>query len=154
MLRWNTRKVTRKGDRLADEWLGPYTITDMTDKGLCTLGDGKGTDIKRKVNAGQLKPFLTRTETDKDQLDNDPEIAMDSIEESDIDQDVETNIGLQKLTLGPNKKTELRSKTVMDVWIYVSSSKPVLCVVSTHHIGGATVGWFTSCMRALLVSHS
>ena len=59
VLKRNVRKVLRKGDRLVQDWLGPYQTVDVTPKGLCTLQDSLSKTMKAKVNIGHLKPYLT-----------------------------------------------------------------------------------------------
>ena len=44
--------VSRKGDRLAQDRLGPYKIIDISPMGLCTLQDNSGINIKTKIMEG------------------------------------------------------------------------------------------------------
>lgn len=57
VMKLNARKQGQKGDPLAKEWQGPYTLMAIEGKGQCTLKAENGHDLKTKVNISQLKPF-------------------------------------------------------------------------------------------------
>ena len=59
VMKLNARKRSRKGDTLATEWLGPYTLSSISDMGQCCLQDLNGNVLKTKVNIAQLKPFYS-----------------------------------------------------------------------------------------------
>ena len=48
------------GGRLDAEWLGPYTVKTVGPNHQAVL-EKDGVLLKRKVNVGQLKPYLERT---------------------------------------------------------------------------------------------
>ena len=39
------------------KWTGPYTIENITKKGLCTLKNERSTVLDKKFNVGLLKPY-------------------------------------------------------------------------------------------------
>lgn len=61
VLRANKRKEGRKGGRLEANWSGPYVVASITSKGVATLLDSSGTQLKQCVNISQLKPFIRPT---------------------------------------------------------------------------------------------
>jgi hypothetical protein len=63
----NTAQKQRKGGKLDDAWLGPYTIHRQLGKGIYELENEKGKILKKKVNINRLKPFKRqRPESDPD----------------------------------------------------------------------------------------
>lgn len=64
VMKANKRKEGRKGGRLEDNWLGPFVVKDISEKGVATLVDMSGTILSQKTNVSQLKPFRRR-DTDK-----------------------------------------------------------------------------------------
>lgn len=58
ILKRNVRKLSRKGDRLQSDWLGPYVIRDISDKGQVALQEpDNGRELTVRVNISQLKPY-------------------------------------------------------------------------------------------------
>ena len=51
VLKRNSRKDSRKGDRLTADWLGPYEIKEITPKGVCVLSNKDGIKLKTKTNS-------------------------------------------------------------------------------------------------------
>lgn len=48
----NSARDGRKGDKLSQRWLGPYTVTQDLGKGLYKLRNGKtGKELKKVFNA-------------------------------------------------------------------------------------------------------
>ena len=60
VLKRNSRKDSRKGDRLPADWLGPYEIKEITPKGVCVLSNKDGIILKTKTNSCHLKPYVQR----------------------------------------------------------------------------------------------
>ena len=58
VLKRNSRKDSRKGDRLTADWQGPYEIKEITPKGLCVLSNKDGIELKTKTNFCHLKPHV------------------------------------------------------------------------------------------------
>lgn len=56
----NTAQKQRKGGKLDDLWLGPYTVHRHMGKGIYQLANGQGKILKKKVNINRLKPFKRR----------------------------------------------------------------------------------------------
>ena len=57
MLMENTAQKQRKGGKLADKFLGPYTINRHIGKGLYELRNKSGKILQKKVNVNRLKRF-------------------------------------------------------------------------------------------------
>ena len=53
----NTAQKQRKGGKLADKFLGPYTINRHIGKGLYELRNKSGKVLQKKVNVNRLKRF-------------------------------------------------------------------------------------------------
>lgn len=52
----NCQKLQRKQSKLKElNWIGPYTISDVSSKGVATLMDRSGTVLKLKCRVGNLK---------------------------------------------------------------------------------------------------
>ena len=59
MLCMNKQRL-RKGGKLEDKWLGPYSVVDVTQYGCCKLARVRtGVVLKTKVNQSQVKYFET-----------------------------------------------------------------------------------------------
>lgn len=56
VLRRNMQQKTRKGKKMEDRWLGPYTIVEVT-KTSCLLKNASGKVLKQRINLSQLKPY-------------------------------------------------------------------------------------------------
>ena len=56
----NIAQKQRKGGKLEDLWLGPYTIHRHLGKGIYELANDKGKILKKKVNVNRLKSFTRR----------------------------------------------------------------------------------------------
>lgn len=57
VLRRNMQQKTRKGKKMEDRWLGPYTIVEISTTS-CLLKNNMGKVFKQRINLCQLKPFL------------------------------------------------------------------------------------------------
>lgn len=51
----NTAQKLRKGGKLDDPWLGPYTVRKSLGKGIYQLVNEDGRALKKKVNINRLK---------------------------------------------------------------------------------------------------
>ena len=56
----NMRKLSRKGGKMDDEWIGPFTIAEVCDKGLYLLKNEHGKVLKKLYNSIQLKTYEER----------------------------------------------------------------------------------------------
>ena len=63
VLRRNMQQKTRKGKKLEDRWLGPYTIVEVT-KTSCLLKNASGKVLKQRINLSQLKPYSESNHSD------------------------------------------------------------------------------------------
>ena len=73
VLKKDFRRKKRKGGKLDDRWLGPYTVAKDLGKGFYSLGDGKNlADIKR-INGAHLKIYEVSHETEYDSKDSEEE---------------------------------------------------------------------------------
>ena len=72
VLRRNMQQKTRKGKKMEDRWLGPYTIVEIT-KTSCLLKDTSGKVLKQRINLSQLKPYHESNHPDHDPVPNAPE---------------------------------------------------------------------------------
>jgi len=57
VLRCNMQQKTKKGKKMEDLWLGPYTIVEIT-KTSCLLKNKSDKILKQRINICQLKPYL------------------------------------------------------------------------------------------------
>ena len=51
----NSRQKERKGGKLTDRWLGPYTANRNLGKGVYELKSSSGKVLKNKYNIARLK---------------------------------------------------------------------------------------------------
>ena len=58
VLKCNSRKDSRKGDRLTADWLDTYDIKEFRPKGVCVLSNKDGIELKTKTNSCHLKPCV------------------------------------------------------------------------------------------------
>ena len=71
--KWNTQKTTwinesrtdsyvclsPSGERkFSQKWLGPYTVMNISDKGVVTLKNASGVTLKNKYNIVQIKHYI------------------------------------------------------------------------------------------------
>ena len=56
----NTQQKQRKGGKLRDRWLGPYTINRNLGKGVYELRNSSGRVLKMKCNIARLKVMYPR----------------------------------------------------------------------------------------------
>ena len=71
LLRNNKRK-DRKGGKFCYKWVGPYVVSNITKKGVASLRNKNGLELKKKYNITQLKLFLENT-TNTNESGNEPE---------------------------------------------------------------------------------
>ena len=62
VLVFNSRKANRKGSKLEKDWLGPYVLKDITPKGVASLSNISGKDVKTKQNVKNIKKYIHRKE--------------------------------------------------------------------------------------------
>ena len=63
VLRRNMQQKTRKGKKMEDRWLGPYTIVEVT-KTSRLLKNTSGKVLKQRINLNQLKPYNESNQPD------------------------------------------------------------------------------------------
>ena len=63
VLRRNMQQKTRKGKKMEDRWLGPYTIVEIT-KTSCLLKNSSDKILKQRINLSQLKPYHESNDPD------------------------------------------------------------------------------------------
>ena len=66
----NTADKQRKGGKLNQAWLGPYTISDAIGKGVYELKNKKEDVIRNKVNINRLKLYIRRSDGTERICDN------------------------------------------------------------------------------------
>ena len=54
----NNKRNDRKGGKFTQKWIGPYTVTNITEKGAATLKNSSGHILKTKYNVSQLRPYF------------------------------------------------------------------------------------------------
>ena len=100
MLLKNSRKESRKGDKLAPRWVGPYTIHESLGKGVYRLSNPKtGLINKTAVNQCRLKVYLA------------PNSPSDTSSEADFKSDSEPKTKAQP----PPKKRKVSQYWVADL---------------------------------------
>ena len=55
----NTQQKQRKGGKLCDRWLGPYTVNRNLGKGVYELRNSSGRVLKTKCNIARLKVMVS-----------------------------------------------------------------------------------------------
>ena len=74
----NNKRSDRKGGKFTYILLGPYTVKDLAPKGLATLENLKGDELKKKYSSSQLKAYVqnisSEEEADKSQDDQLPKL--------------------------------------------------------------------------------
>ena len=55
MLLKNNKRFDRKSGKFSQNWLGPYTVTNISDKGVATLKNTSRVALEKKYNVVQLK---------------------------------------------------------------------------------------------------
>ena len=54
----NSKRDSKKGDKMAPRWLGPYKVHQMLDKGVCRLENAGGLVLKAAVHQCRLKIYI------------------------------------------------------------------------------------------------
>ena len=72
LLRNNKRK-DRKGGKFCYKWIGPYVVSHITKKGVATLRNNNGLELKKKYNITHLKLFIHGDEESLDQTTDIPD---------------------------------------------------------------------------------
>ena len=65
----NTYQKGRKGGKLEEAFIGPYTIYKSFGKGIYQLKNENGKILKRKINIGRLKVYKKRKHDERDDTD-------------------------------------------------------------------------------------
>jgi len=60
VLLWNLRRADRKGGKMADPWLGRYTVNAILKNGLYELRNANNEVLKTKQHGVNLKLFFER----------------------------------------------------------------------------------------------
>jgi hypothetical protein len=81
VLRYNARKVSRKGSKMETNWLGPYIVHNINEKGVTTLVNERNQKLASKYNVKHLKLFRERN-TDNENVCDSTECKMESVSES------------------------------------------------------------------------
>ena len=58
----NKKRFDRKGGKFSQKWLGPYTVMNISDKGVVTLQNASGVTLKSKYNIVQLQLYIQGAE--------------------------------------------------------------------------------------------
>ena len=53
-----SKRFDRRGGKFSQKWLGPYTVMNISDKGVATLKNALGVTLKNKYNIVQLKDYI------------------------------------------------------------------------------------------------
>ena len=69
MLMENTYQKNRKGGKLEDAFIGPYTVHKSCGKGIYQLQNEQGKVLKQKINIARLKAYKKRKYDDMDEDD-------------------------------------------------------------------------------------
>jgi len=69
VLLWNLRRADRKGGRMQDPWLGPYTVSAVTAGGSYELINEEGELLKKKQHGVNLKLFNERCSDDSSSVE-------------------------------------------------------------------------------------
>ena len=54
----NNKRIDRKGRKFSQKWLGPYTVTKISEKGVVTLKNTSGLILNKKYNVANLKHYF------------------------------------------------------------------------------------------------
>ena len=54
----NNKRFNRKGGKLSQKWLGPYTVWNISEKGISTLKNPLVLTLKKTFNLVQLKHYI------------------------------------------------------------------------------------------------
>jgi len=54
------KRQDRKGGKFKYKWVGPYTLTSISRRGLCALTNAKDVTLKNKYNVSLIKPFYAK----------------------------------------------------------------------------------------------
>ena len=60
----NNKRIDRKGGKFSQEWLGPYTVTKISEKGVVTLKNTPGLILNKKYNVTNLKHYFKEESDD------------------------------------------------------------------------------------------
>jgi hypothetical protein len=55
----NSKRDSKKGEKMKNRWLGPYIIHEHVKKGVYKLMNSTGVILKSAVNQCRLKPYIT-----------------------------------------------------------------------------------------------
>ena len=54
----SNKRFDRKGGKFSQKWFGPYTVMNISDKGVATLKNASAMTLKNKYNIVQLKHYI------------------------------------------------------------------------------------------------
>ena len=54
----NNKQFYQKDGKFSQKWLGPYTVMNISDKGVATLKNASGRTLQNKYNIVQLKYYI------------------------------------------------------------------------------------------------
>ncbi len=113
----NSRKESKKGDKLKPRWLGPYSIHESLDKGVFRISNIKtGVVLKNAVNQKRLKRYLEPKSTSGE---SDSETKPER--KTNRDPECKTN---------PDDKTNPDSKIDGPLPKKKKVNKPLLCIMT------------------------
>ena len=60
----NSRRDSKKGDKMQQKWLGPYTVVASLGKGLYRIKNATEKILKKAVHSARLKEYITSKDVD------------------------------------------------------------------------------------------
>ena len=60
----NNKRIDWKGGKFSQKWLGPYTITKISEKGVVTLKNTSGLILNKKYNVANLRHYFQEESDD------------------------------------------------------------------------------------------
>ena len=54
----NNKRIDRKGEKFSQKWLGPYTVTKISEKGVVALNNTSCLILNKKYNVANLKNYF------------------------------------------------------------------------------------------------
>ena len=67
----NNKRFDRKGGKFSQKWLGPYTVVNISDKGVATLKNASELTLKKTCNVVQLKHYIQGADKKSKSTSND-----------------------------------------------------------------------------------
>jgi hypothetical protein len=108
---WNLRRSDRKGGRMADPWLGPYTISAISAQGSYELTNKDGKVLQKKQHGVNLKLFFIRPSTNntEEEIDDSERSKKDDLDKGETVSSKNNN----KVHKLPNEKDEDSGDTLI-----------------------------------------